>query len=230
MREECIVLSGMGQNAQTNLISDEHRDHLRSEFREKLRRPVRILMFTQEIECRFCSETRRLLRELASLSDMIKVEFYDFVANADKAKEFQIDKVPAIAILSEKDYGIRFYGFPYGYEFNTLLEDVFSVSRGSSDLMEETKIGLREVKTPVHVQVFVTLTCTHCPTAAAMAHKFAIENEHIRADVIDVAEFTPLAVKYSIVGVPKTVINDKIEFAGAIPEDLFLTEVLLATT
>jgi hypothetical protein len=63
---------------------------------------------------------------------------------------------------------------------------------------------------------------------AAIAHEFAIENEFIKADVIDTNEFPHLGLKYNVMGVPKTVINDKIEFIGVLPEDLFLEHILLA--
>ena len=42
--------------------------------------PVKIVMFTQEIECKFCSDTRQLAQEMATLNDKITVEVYDFVA------------------------------------------------------------------------------------------------------------------------------------------------------
>lgn len=61
-----------------------------------------------------------------------------------------------------------------------------------------------------------------------MAHKLAIENEHITADVIEVSEFIDLAQRYRVQGVPKTVINDRVEFAGALPEPRFVQQVLQA--
>jgi glutaredoxin-like protein len=174
-------------------------------------------------------QTRQLINELAALNDKIKVEIYDFLKDSEKAKEYGVDKVPAIVIVSEKDYGIRFYGIPYGYELQTLLEAVINVSRGRTDVSEETRKKLREIKTPVHIQVFVTLTCPYCPVVATIAYKFAIESDLIKADVIEASEFPQLAVKYAVMGTPKTVINEKIEFIGAFPEDLFLEHVLLAT-
>ncbi len=61
-----------------------------------------------------------------------------------------------------------------------------------------------------------------------MAHKLAIENEHITADVVEVSEFIDVAQLYRVQGVPKTVINDRIEFTGALPEPRFVQEVLKA--
>jgi glutaredoxin-like protein len=212
-----------------SLIPDEHKEHLKSELSEKLENPVKIIMFTQEFECQFCMQTRQLINELATLNDKIKVEIYDFLKDSEKAKEYGIDKVPAITVVREKDYGIRFYGLPYGYELQTLLGGVINVSRGRTDVSEETRKKLREVKTPVHIQVFVTLTCPYCPVVATIAYKFAIESDLIKADVIEASEFPQLAVKYAVMGTPKTVINEKIEFIGAFPEDLFLEHVLLAT-
>lgn len=185
-------------------------------------------MFTQELECQFCRETRQLVQELASLNDKIEVEIHDFVANSEKAREYGIDKVPAVAIVGERDYGIRFYGFPYGYEFQSLIQSVVMVSRRKTDLLEPTKAKLKAIDKPIHIQVIVTLTCPHCAMAAVMAHKFAMENAMIKADVIDANEFPYLATKYGVMGVPKVVINEKIEFVGAVPENLFLDQVLLA--
>lgn len=61
-----------------------------------------------------------------------------------------------------------------------------------------------------------------------MAHKLAVENEHITADVIEASEFMDLSRRYRVQGVPKTVINDSVEFTGALPEPRFVQQVLLA--
>jgi len=210
------------------LIPVEHKKHLVEELAQKLLNPVKLVVFTQEFECPYCAQTRSLVEELAGLSEKLSVEVYDFVADADKAKAYGVDKVPAIAILGAKDYGLRFYGLPYGYEFQTLLEGVISVSRGKAEISEETREKLRNIKSPVHIQVFVTLTCPYCPSVASLAFKFAVESDVVRADVVDVGEFPHIGHKYGVMGVPKTVINEKVEFLGAVPEDVFLEHVLLA--
>ena len=210
-----------------SLIPDDKKELLKNDFKEKLVDPVKIIMFTQEIECRFCSDTRQLVQDLATLNDKLTVEIYDFVADADKAKEYGINKIPAIAIIGKKDYGVRIYGIPYGYELQTLIEAIVNVSKGKTDLSDKTKSILAEVKSPVHIQVFVTLTCPHCPAAAAVAHKLAIESDMVKADVIDSSEFPDLAMKYNVIGVPKVIINEKVEFVGAFNEDLFAEHVLL---
>jgi glutaredoxin-like protein len=210
-----------------SLLPEDKKEQLRSEFKEKLVDPVKIIMFTQEMECRFCSETRQLAQDMATLSDKISVDVYDFVADVEKAQQYGIDKIPAIAIIGKVDHGVRIYGIPYGYELQTLIEGIINVSRGATDLSDKTKEIIKDIMKPVHIQVFVTLTCPHCPSAAAIALKLAVESDMIRADVIDAQEFPELAQKYSVIGVPKVVINEKIEFVGAFNEDLFAEQAVL---
>jgi glutaredoxin-like protein len=186
-------------------------------------------MFTQEMECQFCNQTRRLAEEMGELSDKITTEVYDFTKDQGKAKELGIDKIPAIAVIGKKDYGVRIYGVPFGYELQTFVEAIINVSKGSTDLSQKTRDVLKDVKSPVQIKVFVTLTCPHCPGAAAIAHKLAIEYENIKADVIDGSEFPDLSLKYTVMGVPKIIINDKVDFVGEFNEDLFAEHVVLGS-
>jgi len=211
-----------------SLLPEEKKELLRNEFKEKLVDPVKLIMFTQEMECKYCSETRQLAQEITTLSDRITVDVFDFVADAQKAQEYGIDKIPAIAVIGKIDHGVRIFGIPYGYELQTLIEAITNVSRSTTNLSDRTKEIIKDIKNPVHIQVFVTLTCPHCPTAAAIAHKLAVQSDMIRADVIDAQEFPALAQKYSVIGVPKIVINETVEFTGAFNEDLFAEHAVLA--
>lgn len=210
------------------LIPEEHRQHLKREFEAKLKDEVRLIMFTQETECAHCKQARELVQETAGLSDKIKAEIYDFIKDNGKAKEYKIDKVPAIAIIGKKDYGIRYYGVPLGYEFKSFLDSITNISSATTSLTDETRKKLKTISKLVHIQVFVTLTCPYCSTAAGLAYKFAFENDLVRADVVDVGEFPHIGQKYSVMGVPKTVINEQIEIVGAVPEAQFIAHVLHA--
>lgn len=211
------------------LIPEEHKAHLKDELQKALADPVRVVLFTQEIECMFCRETRELMQEVSSLApEKIRLEIYDLVKDAEKAKEFNVDKVPAVVIVGRKDYGIRYYGIPMGYEFNSFFEALINVSRGTTNLAEETKKKLQTLEKPVYIKVFVTLTCPYCPFAVSLAYKFALESDKVRADVIDVNEFPHLGHKYSVMGTPKIVINERVELVGFIPESQFVEHVLQA--
>ena len=210
------------------LIPQKERDILTKQFSEKLVNDVRLVVFSQEIPCLFCKETELVANELAEVSPKIKVERYDFVKDMMKAKEFRIDKIPAIAVIGKKDYGVRFYGIPSGYEFNSLVGAILDVSRAESGLSQKTKDVLKLIDNSVHIQVFVTPTCPLCPAAVRLAHRLAIESDMIWADMVESTEFVPLAQKYAVTGVPKIVINEKFEFNGALPEDLFVMHVMHA--
>ena len=42
---------------------------------------------------------------------------------------------------------------------------------------------------PVHIQVFVTLTCPYCPMAVQLAHEMAMESPLITSDMVEATEF-----------------------------------------
>jgi glutaredoxin-like protein len=215
---------------ETALIQQKEREFLAKEFGSKLVNDVRLVVFTQDMPCVFCKETVEVAKELAEISPKIKLEVYDFVKDQHKAKEFRIDKIPAMAVIGTKDYGIRFYGIPSGYEFSSLVGDIIDVSKGESGLSQKTKDALRNLDQSVQIQVFVTPTCPYCPATVRLAHRLAIESDMIWADVIETNEFVPLAQKHAVMSVPKIVINDKFDLTGAIPEDLLVAHVLHALT
>jgi len=208
-----------------SLLKDKMRRELEERFK-KLSGGVKLVVFTQKIECSYCEQNRRLAEEIASLSPKIDLEVYNFALDKEKVNQYKIDKIPAIAVEGEKDYGIRFYGIPGGYEFNSFISSIMEVSSNDSGLSPDLKAKIAQIRQPVHIQVFVTLTCPYCPSAVQMAHKIALENDHITADMIEASEFSPLANKYGVMGVPKTIINEKIQFGGAVSEPLFVDQVI----
>ncbi|MCX7856212.1 MAG: thioredoxin family protein, partial [Anaerolineae bacterium] len=206
------------------LLNDEIRQEV-SKILANLPGPVRLVMFTQETECEYCPETRQLVEEIAELSEQITAEVYDFQADRAKAEELGIDKIPAIAIIGARDYGVRFYGIPSGYEFASFLQAIVSVAAGKPDLSDATLRVLAGVQKPVHIQVFVTPTCPYCPQAVMLAHQMAIASPMIRADMVEAMEFPHLAMKYQVMGVPRTVINETVHIEGAAPESMVVAKL-----
>ena len=54
----------------------------------------------------------------------------------------------------------------------------------------------------------------------------AVESPRVTAEVIEASEFPGLSQQYAVSGVPKTVVNERIEILGARSEAAFLAEVL----
>jgi len=214
------------------VLEEKVKEEVKGMFKD-LKEPVKLIVFTQDglikvpgIECEKCKNNRMLMEEIASLSDKISIEVYDFVKDKDKAEQYKIDKIPATIVLGQKDHGIRLYGMPTGYEFPTLLNAIKMVSASNSELSNETKEKLITLSKPVHIQVFVTLTCPYCSSAVVTAHRMALENDNVTADMVNAQEFPQLAQKYNVFSVPKIVINETTQFEGSLPENTFLEKVL----
>jgi alkyl hydroperoxide reductase subunit AhpF len=152
------------------LLKETDREQLRKEF-ETLQNPVKLLFFTQALDCDYCGITQQVLEEVTGLSDKIILETKNFAIDREAAAEYKIARVPAIAILrvetaekngsaetNDRDYGIRFYGVPAGFEFAALLGDILDISKGDSGLSAQSKAALSTLKEPVHLQVFTTPT------------------------------------------------------------------------
>jgi alkyl hydroperoxide reductase subunit AhpF len=140
------------------LITDEVAAQLRQEF-QKLKDPVRLLVFSQALADPESEQVRRLVEELAALEPRITAESYNFVLDTENVAALKILRIPAIAILgATKDYGIRMYGLPTGYEFGTLVDAILDVSSGDSGLSAPTREALKAVQHPLHMQVFSTPT------------------------------------------------------------------------
>ena len=209
------------------ILNDIQKEQIRKQF-EKLTGDVELIVFTQENECLLCKDTRELILDLGTLSPKIKTKVYDFVKNGDEDIKYNIKRIPAIAIVGNKDYGIRYYGMPAGYEFPVIVDDIIDVSRGATSLPDSVKKRLSEIKKPVHLQIFVSPTCPFCPRAARMAHQLAIESEFIRSDVIEMIEFPYLVQKYGVMSVPHIVINEDTAFVGAQQIEFFIEQINMA--
>ena len=125
--------------------------------------PIQVLFFGSETNCDYCEDTLKLIQEVAELSEKIKLSVYDLSKNAGLAKQYNVDKAPMLVIAGldgDKviDYGVRFAGIPAGHEFSSLIHVLVMVSSRDSTLREKTRQALRELKEPIHLQVFITPT------------------------------------------------------------------------
>jgi hypothetical protein len=149
------------------LLSDEDRQQIQQAFAD-LKSDVRLVFFTQTLNCETCDIAKQILDEVATLSPRVTVEEHNFLLEKAEAAALGIDRVPGIAILGapreDADAGtpdprIRMYGAPHGYEFASLLDGILLVGRAEEDGLSSTsKALLSSLTRPVHIQVFVTPT------------------------------------------------------------------------
>ncbi len=217
------------------MIPLRDQEYLRARFAREMVGAVRIDHFTQRNlpiyipgreECPFCEEIQQTLKELAALSEKIKLNVYEFSQSAAEAARLKVDKVPGTVIRGPLNRPIRFYGFPAGQEFPSFVEDIIDASRGKVELAPETVRQLRKLRREIAVQVFVTPTCSHCPGVARLAHQMALESPHISADVVEISEFPRLAERYRVQAVPVIVIEERVVLVGAMDENALLAQIV----
>jgi alkyl hydroperoxide reductase subunit AhpF len=139
------------------LLSDQDMRGIRRRLQAMVN-PVKLVHFTQELNLAYGRETRMLLQEVASLSERFSLDVYDYLLDKDQAAAYRVSKVPATVIRNAKDYGIRFYGLPTGYEFANLLDAMLAVSQRDSGLSAISQEKLKVLSHPLHLEVFVTPT------------------------------------------------------------------------
>src|SRR5262245_19803236 len=114
------------------LLAPADQEKLRESFSE-MTSNVRVLFFTQALDCETCGHTRQILDELPALSDRIAIEEVNFILDKERAAQYGIDRVPALALLADdnggprRDSRIRFLGAPSGYEFISLVQALMLV-------------------------------------------------------------------------------------------------------
>ena len=64
------------------ILPEEVRSKVQEEF-EALSGKVKLVVFTQELECAHCRENTSLAQEVASLSDKLDIEVYNFALDKE---------------------------------------------------------------------------------------------------------------------------------------------------
>ncbi len=139
------------------LLRDSDVDEIRKRL-EPMVNPVKLVHFTQELNLEYGRDAQQLLKDLSQVSDKLSLEIYNYLLDKEKVAEYAVDKVPATVIRNGKDYGIRYFGLPAGYEFSTLLDAIMAVSNADSGLRPESREKLAQLTQPVHLEVFATPT------------------------------------------------------------------------
>lgn len=205
-----------------SLLNQEIKDQLTDHF-SAIKNTVNMHLFVND--CDSCEETKSLLEEVSELNENIKLSVMDL--ESDSAKKFSINQAPVIMFTDEngEDLRIRFKGIPAGHEFSAFITTLLEVGGGGEVLPDDFVSRVNSIDKPVDIKVFVTLSCPHCSGAVTKAHKLALMNPNIRAEMIECGAFPELADQYNVAGVPKIVINETNELIGNQPITMFLDTI-----
>lgn len=210
------------------LLDEENRRILKEEYWSKLTTPVKLVFFTtDDPSCQYCDLVKQILDEIADreLTDKIEVIQYDFDKDLELRKKLGIIKAPAIIIQGRNKGLIKFYGVPAGTEFPAFIETIVHVSNGDAHLPENVIEEVEALEDPVNIKVFVTTSCPYCPRMVHTAYMFAMINRRIEAEAWELSGFPDIASQYGVYAVPKVVVNEKVEWEGAVPPEYLIRKV-----
>ncbi|MGC8869194.1 MAG: thioredoxin family protein [Sulfurihydrogenibium sp.] len=181
--------------------------------------------------------------ELESIKEPVKIRFSltekdndleGFLNNISKVNKLivlendtSLTEKP-VFYIEKNGISVKFLGRITGGELKAFLESVKMVANNEYHISERILEFVEEVDKPVDVKVFVTTSCGWCPPAILKAVSFAIANPNIKVSIIECYSFPELATKYNVSAVPKTVINDKVEFVGVKDDNEFFGYIIKA--
>ncbi|HEX9821534.1 MAG TPA: hypothetical protein VGD07_18190 [Methylomirabilota bacterium] len=141
-----------------SMLTERDQEAVRKEF-QRLQGPVKLVVFSQELVAgELCRQNEQLARDVAALDDRISVEVLNPAIDRERAEAYGVDQVPAMVVEGARDYGLRFFGIPSGYEFSNLIDSIIVASSGETGLTEATKTSLAGLTGDVTIKVFSTPT------------------------------------------------------------------------
>lgn len=150
-------------------LTDTDTTYLQTKLSEMLLHPVEVRLFTEPLgglyvpgrpTCETCVEAESLMKEVAALSDQIRLEIIDVTTGREEAARWRVSQVPTIAVgPAGTDSGVRFQGLPAGYEFTSFVETLTSAgNEPGHGLAIETLEALAALPADVEIKTFVTPT------------------------------------------------------------------------
>lgn len=220
------------------MIPLREQELIRERFREQMTGTVKIDFFTQRPSpvvvpgrepCQFCEETQRLLEDVARQSDKIDLRVREYGADRALEERYGIERVPATVVRGVLNRPVVFYGIPMPDLFAVLIEAIVDASGPGPELLPALKRRLKRLKRDVRVQVFVLPADPHSILQARDVQALAMGSRHIRAEIVEVAEYQRLAEGLSIRSVPTTIIDGRATLTGYIAPETLADHIVRAT-
>ncbi len=210
------------------MILDEGTKEQVKQILSKMTEDVNIVYVNNE-NAPLSSQIKELLTELTELNEHLKLKEYK--KDDKEAKVLGLEDSPAVVLMNKNIKGrIVYYGIPSGYEFANLLDVLVRASNNDPGLTPKSKEFLDSLTEPIKLNVFVTPQCPHCPTSASIAFRYAMYSDKVTGQVIEAQEFPEWSNRFKVMGVPKTVVNDKGSYVGGYPEEMAVDQIKQALT
>jgi glutaredoxin-like protein len=206
------------------MISEGDRTAIDRKFSRGLEDDVLLRVFVDGSDA--SKATALLAREIADIHPKVAFSIEDSGGSGQTlASQRKVDKFPTVMVEKGGFDRIRYLGIPKQYELPSITDAVVELSASSAKLSPKAKEDLSKVRRRISVKVFVLTTCPYCPGVARLAYRAAIGSKHVTAEIIDSSMFLDLATRHSVMGVPKTVINDSIDITGIVDDVVFFEKL-----
>ena len=151
------------------------------------------------------SQLIEFLTDFASTSSHLQVE----------KQEADGDTLAFSLLKNGEETGITFRGIPNGHEFTSLLLAVLNADGKGKNLPDEgIACRIRSLQGDIHLQTYVSLTCTNCPDVVQTLNIFALLNPNIRHEMVDGALFQNEVDEKGVQAVPSVFANGKLIHVG----------------
>lgn len=157
------------------------------------------------------AEMGAFLNHLTSLSPRLSIRF--LAPGADPALDEALDAslLPATGVGGSR---MVFHGIPGGKEITAFAGAILNSGGAAKPLDKYTLKDIAKIKTPLKLQVCVSLACQHCCQLVVNAQRIAWENELVTAHMIDANLYPELVDRLKLERVPLTVVNGAAQYPG----------------
>lgn len=152
---------------------------------------------------------KKFMEELQDVMPRVQIEY-------EEATSDRNELVPSIYISSQDGQraGMYIHGTPGGHEFSTFLSALYQAAGPGKPLMGKLLTQVKSIRTPVRLDVAVTLGCNQCPVLASSAMTIAAYSPMVEVHVINLAEFPEWKDQYQIFSVPFLLVNGEKSYFG----------------
>ncbi|MGL4852509.1 MAG: FAD-dependent oxidoreductase, partial [Phocaeicola sp.] len=151
------------------------------------------------------AELIEFLSEVSSCSENIVCET---ILSEDLILQFSL-------IKQGKETGIIFRGIPSGHEFSSLILAVLNADGKGKNLPDAAIIRrIESLKGSIHIQSFISLSCTNCPDIVQALNVLALINPHLTHEIVDGTLFESEVTALKIQAVPTVYANGELLHVG----------------
>jgi len=179
----------------------------------KLQRPIALIATLDESAA--AVELRDLLREVATLSDLIALH-----------EDGLATRRPSFAVTVPGEPGrIEFAGIPMGHEFTSFVLALLQVGGHPPKVSAAVIEQIRQLPAGLQFETFISLSCHNCPDVVQALNLMALLNPGIRHVMIDGALFQAEVEQRRVMAVPSVYLNGESFGSGRMELEQILAQV-----